>query len=61
MGILKSDIVQNEILERIFEKFKPEIVINLAAQAGVRYSIENPGAYLQSNMIGFGNILGDTR
>ncbi len=54
---LKSDIVQNEILERIFEKFKPEIVINLAAQAGVRYSIENPRAYLNSNVIGFGNIL----
>ena len=54
---LKIDIVQNEFLEEIFEYFKPEIVINLAAQAGVRYSIKNPSAYLNSNIIGFGNIL----
>ena len=54
---LKIDIVQNKILEEIFEEFKPEIVINLAAQAGVRYSIKNPAAYLNSNIIGFGNIL----
>ena len=54
---LKIDIVQNEFLEEIFEDFKPEIVINLAAQAGVRYSIKNPSAYLNSNIIGFGNIL----
>ena len=49
--------MQNEITREIFEEFKPEIVINLAAQAGVRYSIENPSAYLNSNVIGFGNIL----
>ena len=49
--------MQNKILEEIFEEFKPEIVINLAAQAGVRYSIKNPAAYLNSNIIGFGNIL----
>ncbi|MGI6093673.1 MAG: GDP-mannose 4,6-dehydratase, partial [Negativicutes bacterium] len=43
--------------EQIFGKYKPNIVVNLAAQAGVRYSIENPDAYIQSNIIGFYNIL----
>lgn len=46
-----------ELLAEIFEKHQPEIVINLAAQAGVRYSIENPGAYISSNVQGFANIL----
>ena len=44
-------------IDKIFEKDKPEIVINLAAQAGVRYSISNPDAYIESNLIGFYNIL----
>lgn len=47
---------ENE-MEQIFEKYKPNIVVNLAAQAGVRYSIINPDAYIQSNIIGFYNIL----
>ena len=44
-------------MDGIFEKYHPDIVVNLAAQAGVRYSIENPDAYIQSNLIGFYNIL----
>jgi len=44
-------------LLEIFEEFKPDYVYNLAAQAGVRYSIENPSAYISSNLVGFGNIL----
>ena len=53
----KCDIFQNEILKTIFDSFKPEIVINLAAQAGVRNSIENPKSYIDSNIVGFCNIL----
>ena len=44
-------------LKQIFLKHKPNIVVHLAAQAGVRYSIENPSAYIDSNIVGFGNIL----
>ncbi|MER2009550.1 MAG: NAD-dependent epimerase [Psychrobacillus sp.] len=51
------DISNKNDLEMIFSNYKPEIVINLAAQAGVRYSIENPYAYLDSNLTGFLNIL----
>ncbi|MEJ6951742.1 GDP-mannose 4,6-dehydratase [Natronospora cellulosivora (SeqCode)] len=54
---IKSDISDKDILMETFEKYKPEIVMNLAAQAGVRYSIENPDVYIQSNIIGFYNIL----
>ena len=46
-----------EIVESIFNEFRPQIVVNLAAQAGVRYSISNPDAYIQSNIIGFYNVL----
>ena len=53
----KGDISNKIFLEKIFKKFKIDQVINLAAQAGVRYSIENPKAYLDSNLIGFFNIL----
>lgn len=53
----KGSISDKKFLENIFEEFKPEIVINLAAQAGVRYSIENPDVYIESNLIGFYNIL----
>ena len=45
------------IITEIFEKYKPQVVVNLAAQAGVRYSITNPDAYIESNLIGFYNIL----
>lgn len=54
---IKEDISDKEKLLRIFDTHKPEIVINLAAQAGVRYSIVNPDAYIQSNIVGFHNIL----
>ena len=54
---VKEDLVNSEKLNEIFEKHNPEIVVNLAAQAGVRYSIENPQVYINSNIIGFFNIL----
>lgn len=53
----KDDISDKDVIDRIFEKHQPDIVVNLAAQAGVRYSITNPDAYIQSNIIGFYNIL----
>lgn len=55
--IIKDDIFKKDTIFRIFEKYKPNIIVNLAAQAGVRYSIENPDAYIRSNIIGFFNIL----
>ena len=54
---IKGDISDKDIITQIFEENKPNIVVNLAAQAGVRYSIENPDVYIQSNIIGFYNIL----
>lgn len=54
---IKGDISDKNMITSIFEEHKPNIVINLAAQAGVRYSIENPDVYIQSNIIGFYNIL----
>jgi UDP-glucuronate 4-epimerase len=54
---IKGDISDKEVLMKIFEAYKPNIVVNLAAQAGVRYSIQNPDVYIQSNIIGFFNIL----
>lgn len=54
---IKGDISDKDMVMRIFEEYKPNIVVNLAAQAGVRYSIENPDVYIQSNIIGFYNIL----
>ncbi len=53
----KASLEDNEAIKKIFEKYKPLKVVNLAAQAGVRYSIENPSAYIQSNIVGFSNIL----
>ncbi len=54
---IKSDISNKESMMEIFKEYKPNVVVNLAAQAGVRYSIENPEVYMQSNVIGFYNIL----
>ncbi|SEK73023.1 Nucleoside-diphosphate-sugar epimerase [Streptococcus equinus] len=54
---IKGDIADKQLVDDIFEKYKPSIVVNLAAQAGVRYSITNPDVYIQSNLIGFYNIL----
>ena len=54
---IKGDLADKETVENIFKEYHPNIVVNLAAQAGVRYSITNPEAYIQSNLIGFYNIL----
>ena len=54
---IKGDIADKQTIDQLFEAYKPQIVVNLAAQAGVRYSITNPDAYIQSNLIGFYNIL----
>ena len=56
-NFIHANIADDRTLNRVFKDFKPDIVVNLAAQAGVRYSIENPKAYMESNMIGFFNIL----
>ena len=53
----KGSIADKEIINNIFEEYKPSVVVNLAAQAGVRYSITNPDAYIEANLIGFYNIL----
>lgn len=54
---LKGNLADKAFIEKIFTEYKPEIVVNLAAQAGVRYSITNPDVYIESNLIGFYNIL----
>ena len=54
---IKGDIASKETVDSLFSQYKPQVVVNLAAQAGVRYSITNPDAYIQSNLIGFYNIL----
>lgn len=54
---IKGNLSDKELINKIFEEYKPEVVVNLAAQAGVRYSITNPDAYIESNLIGFYNIL----
>lgn len=56
-NFIKGDIADKATIDDIFEKYHPAVVVNLAAQAGVRYSITNPDAYIQSNLIGFYNIL----
>ena len=54
---IKGDIADKALIEMVFSEWKPQVVVNLAAQAGVRYSITNPDAYIESNLIGFYNIL----
>lgn len=54
---IKGDISNKETIDNLFNEYKPSVVVNLAAQAGVRYSITNPDAYIKSNLIGFYNIL----
>lgn len=54
---IKGNIADKGLIEEIFQKYQPNIIVNLAAQAGVRYSITNPDAYVESNLIGFYNIL----
>lgn len=54
---IKGDLSDKSLIEKVFDKYKPSIVVNLAAQAGVRYSIINPDSYISSNIVGFYNIL----
>lgn len=54
---IKGSIADKVLIDQIFEEYKPTVVVNLAAQAGVRYSITNPDVYIESNLIGFYNIL----
>ena len=54
---IRGNIADKDLVFKTFEDYKPDIVVNLAAQAGVRYSIENPAAYVESNLVGFFNIL----
>ena len=56
-SFIKGDIADRQTIAAIFDEYEPQIVVNLAAQAGVRYSITSPDSYIQSNMIGFYNIL----
>lgn len=56
-NFVKGNLADKVVIKSIFEQYKPEIVVNLAAQAGVRYSIVNPDVYVESNVIGFYNIL----
>ena len=58
---IKGNIANKELIDQIFQENKPSIVVNLAAQAGVRYSITNPDVYIESNLIGFYNILESCR
>ena len=58
---IEGSLEDSYFIKSIFEKFEPKKVVNLAAQAGVRYSIENPSAYIQSNIVGFSNILESSR
>jgi UDP-glucuronate 4-epimerase len=55
--LIEADLEDRQAVEAAFAQHKPQQVVNLAAQAGVRYSIENPAAYIQSNLVGFGHIL----
>ena len=57
----KSSLENQTDLKKIFNEHSPTIVVNLAAQAGVRYSIENPSSYIQSNLVGFSNLLEQCR
>ena len=54
---VKGNIADKRLIDSLFEEYRPQVVVNLAAQAGVRYSITNPDAYIESNLLGFYNIL----
>ena len=55
--LVRGSIADKELLNSVFDEYRPQVVVNLAAQAGVRYSITNPDVYIESNIIGFYNIL----
>ncbi len=54
---VRADLSDRDEMSRLFASLKPDVVVNLAAQAGVRYSLENPAAYIDANLVGFGNVL----
>ena len=56
-AFIKGSIADKVLIDKVFAEYKPDIVVNLAAQAGVRYSIDHPDVYIESNLIGFYNIL----
>jgi UDP-glucuronate 4-epimerase len=56
-SFVRGDLEDGEAVRGLFKRFQPRRVVNLAAQAGVRYSVENPSAYIQSNLVGFGHVL----
>ena len=60
-NFIKADIANSQKMKQIFKKIKPDVVINLAAQAGVRYSLKNPHAYVDTNVTGFLNILEESK
>jgi len=57
LSFIRGNMAEKPLMDQLFREYKPSVVVNLAAQAGVRYSIENPGVYIESNLIGFYNIL----
>lgn len=61
LSFLKGDIVDKAFIHDVFSRHRPELVVNLAAQGGVRYSLENPDAFIQSNVVGFLNVLEASR
>lgn len=58
---VRGSIADRELMRRLFEEHRPSVVVNLAAQAGVRYSIQNPDAYIETNIVGFYNLLEECR
>ena len=58
---VKGNLEDKDLIQDIFSSHKPKVVVNLAAQAGVRYSLENPNSYIDSNIVGFINILEECR
>ena len=56
-AFIKGSIADKELITKVFKEYKPAVVVNLAAQAGVRYSIDHPDVYIESNLVGFYNIL----
>ncbi len=59
--LIKGSIADRNLIDKTFEKYRPDIVVNMAAQAGVRYSIDHPDTYIESNILGFYNILEASR
>lgn len=57
LSFIRGNMADKAVIDKLFADYRPSVVVNLAAQAGVRYSIENPGVYIESNLIGFYNIL----